>query len=196
MGEGSRHKATTQKRAWVNRWVFRCALKANRPGSAGPREGVPSGVLFLSLRIPCSWVTRLQVFSSLISGTMVKWAERRVPGENTCISVLPRCLDKSSACTCWARYTRSLHYRGGPGVKTFQGKGRDFTNITAIWYLRKLEKACLLCFAATVQAQASPNTLERKGEFINMFLCLMDKYCPLWLQCNCRTLLLISTVVF
>lgn len=102
VGEGSHHKATTQKHAWVNRWVFRCALKANRPGSgsAGPWEGAHSRVLFLSLRIPCPWVPRLQAFSSFMSGTMEEsqksWRNHRKEGSwGEHISVLPGCLDKS-----------------------------------------------------------------------------------------------------
>lgn len=169
------------------------ALKANRPGSAGPREGAHSRALCPSLRIPCPWVPRLQTSSALICPSRWKNHRKQAPRAKH-VSVLPGCLIKAGTVTGtrWARcFDRHLHCQSGPGVKTWSGKRRAFPSLLC-YTVSHLRKHVFCPLLPWFKVRLPPNTLKR--DCVNMFLCLMYRLCLLWLPGNCRTLLLISTV--
>ena len=144
------------------------ALKANRPGSAGPGGGS-------AFQGPVSLLENTLSLSSLTSNLQphdLPTMEESQKGGS-----LGRTQEASTG-TCWARCTVSLGCQSSSGVKTLRGKGRRASIIiTALQTWESLSSVLCCCGSSAV----FPLMLLKGKEFIDVFLCLTYKLCSLWL---------------
>lgn len=140
-----RHTATTQRRARVNRWGFRCALKADRPGSAGPRAGLHSRVLIFSLTVLCPWAPRLQTFSPW---SPMPW---RICDGGPVLRRIPREGERTHFNSTWL--CKRLH------LLQFVHSGAGTARRAQVWQPERANTQKILFRLSLVQAQVHPNTL-------------------------------------